>query len=176
MDGLRTETTALELPLVLDTGARTQDVVLEATPDTPGATVLARLTAHVSGSPDGDPHVRCVRTGRSIRPELPLAAAGLLRGDRLLVGDVARVRAAVEDVPDRTQWDLVVVGGPAAGRRLPLGTGEIVVGSDAACEVAIDDPALSSWHVLLHVEEEHIEVEDAGSRNGTALPRAGCSS
>ena len=166
---LRVETTVLELPLVLDTGKGTEDVVLEATPDTPGETVLAHLAAHVLGNVATDPRVRCVRTGRSLRPDLPLAAAGLLRGDRLLVGDVARVRAAVDDGRELTPWDLVVVGGPAAGRRLPLAAGELVVGSDAACEVTIDDPALSSRHVLIRVDEEHVEVEDAGSRNGTAL-------
>jgi Inner membrane component of T3SS, cytoplasmic domain len=165
----RAETTVLELPLVLDTGARTDDVVLEATPDTPGETVLAQLAAHMFGNGAADPRVRCVRTGRSLRPDLPLAAAGLLRGDRLLVGDVARVRAAADDAPERTAWDLVVVGGPAAGRRFPLVAGEIVVGSDAACDLTIDDPALSGRHVLIRADGAQVEVEDAGSRNGTAL-------
>ena len=157
----------LELPLVLDLGAHTEDVVLEAPADALGAAVLKRLAEHVTRGGNGSVAVRCVRTGRRVAPDAPLAAAGLLRGDRLLIGEAVPTPSEAGTAASR--WELTVVGGPATGRRISLLPGESVVGSDPACAISIDDPALSGRHVVLRTDDSGVTIEEAGSRNGTAL-------
>src|SRR5205823_4444076 len=95
----------------------------------------------------------------------PLAEADLLDGDELVL---VREAPPAEREP-AAALELVVVGGPDAGRRFPLPAGERFVGRDPACEVAVDDPALSARHVRLVVGAGGAVVADAGSRNGTAV-------
>lgn len=51
--------------------------------------------------------------------------------------------------------------------RVTLGTGEFVVGRDAACEVRIPSDAVSRRHARLTVGEDAVFIQDLGSANGT---------
>ena len=60
---------------------------------------------------------------------------------------------------------LVVKSGPLAGRRFEI-EDELVVGREDAA-VTIDDPEISRRHALIRPTGGALEIEDAGSRNGT---------
>jgi pSer/pThr/pTyr-binding forkhead associated (FHA) protein len=60
---------------------------------------------------------------------------------------------------------LVVKSGPFAGRRYDIDA-EVVLGREDAA-LTIDDPEISRRHALLRPSGGGLEIEDAGSRNGT---------
>jgi S-DNA-T family DNA segregation ATPase FtsK/SpoIIIE len=157
----RNAASALRLPLTIEYGDEAVDVAVEAQLDATGATVIVAVTSAVHASTDAV--VECARTRRAIEPLTSIESAGLMRGDRLIVG------GRIESQASKTgaAWDLVVLGGPAAGTRFPLVNGEQTLGRDGT--LAIDDPSLSGVHVALTVRNGGVVVRDAGSRNGTAI-------
>ncbi len=64
---------------------------------------------------------------------------------------------------------LAAVGGPDAGRSLPLRPPGVVVGRSPATGLRLDDPALSRVHCRFHVDEHGAAVEDLGSTNGVLV-------
>ena len=54
-------------------------------------------------------------------------------------------------------------------RRLPLATGENIVGRDEAASVRLDDPMVSRRHARILVSGSGALVEDLGSKNGTFI-------
>src|SRR5215218_4803154 len=71
---------------------------------------------------------------------------------------------------DRTSaLELHVVGGPDAGRTVPLGQGRHVVGRGVEATVGLDDPDVSRRHVTVEVGGGQVTVSDAGSSNGSRL-------
>lgn len=65
-------------------------------------------------------------------------------------------------------FELAIVQGKWAGyRKLITKPGRILIGRDAACDFAIDDPLLSRQHCLLEVSENEAKLTDLKSRNGT---------
>ena len=152
--------TAIDLGLVVAArdGAR-QDVRVEFTPEAPTHELLAAL-AEEAGL-DGDvPAAR--RGGHELPADAPLAELDLRHGDEISFGD----EPAAPTVPAIAE--LVVVGGPQAGRRVPLPPGVHRVGREAS--IAIDDPSLSAQHLVLTIDADGAaSVADAGSRNGTLV-------
>ena len=65
--------------------------------------------------------------------------------------------------------ELHVVGGPDAGRTVPLGQGRHVVGRGSEATVRLDDPDVSRRHALVQVGGGSITVADLGSTNGSRL-------
>jgi DNA segregation ATPase FtsK/SpoIIIE, S-DNA-T family len=65
--------------------------------------------------------------------------------------------------------ELHVVGGPEAGRVVPLATGRHVVGRGSEATVPLDDPDVSRRHVVVQVGGGAVTVADAGSANGSRL-------
>lgn len=64
-------------------------------------------------------------------------------------------------------WCLIIDSAQGR-RRIPLpASGTMLLGSDPACDVSISRPTLSRQHLALHLADEHLEIEDVGSRNGT---------
>jgi DNA-binding winged helix-turn-helix (wHTH) protein len=57
----------------------------------------------------------------------------------------------------------------AGQRRLPLLTGENIVGRDAAVQVRLDDPAVSRRHARIVVSGSGALLQDLDSKNGTFL-------
>jgi DNA-binding winged helix-turn-helix (wHTH) protein len=54
-------------------------------------------------------------------------------------------------------------------RRLPLASGENIVGRDEAASVRLDDPMVSRRHARILVSASGALIEDLGSKNGTFI-------
>lgn len=54
-------------------------------------------------------------------------------------------------------------------RRVPLATGENIVGRDEAASVRLDDPMVSRRHARILVGPSGVLIEDLGSKNGTFI-------
>lgn len=50
-----------------------------------------------------------------------------------------------------------------------LPPGRFLIGRSTECQLSLDDPLVSRKHALLIVTEEHVEVQDLGSRNGVLV-------
>ena len=98
--------------------------------------------------------------------DLPLTAPELAHGSVLgLAGPVAG-----SDRRSRSSaLELRVVGGPDAGRAVPLGQGRHVLGRGSDASVRLDDPDVSRRHVAVQVGGGSITVADLGSTNGSRL-------
>src|SRR5439155_44359 len=132
------------------------DLVVEAVPDAPARELVAAVAAEL-GLAEAPARVG----GAELPGDAPLSELALRHGDVLDFGRRASPAAAA-------QRELVVAGGPEAGRRFPLAPGVHRVGREGA--LALDDPSLSAAHVVLAVAEDGaVTVADAGSRNGTAV-------
>jgi S-DNA-T family DNA segregation ATPase FtsK/SpoIIIE len=96
---------------------------------------------------------------------LPLTAPELSHGAILgLDGPVAGDRRSRSSA-----LELRVVGGPDAGRAVPLGQGSHVIGRGSDADVRLDDPDVSRRHVAVEVGRGSITVADLGSTNGSRL-------
>jgi DNA-binding NtrC family response regulator len=72
--------------------------------------------------------------------------------------------------PEGTAW-VVVEQGPAAGRSAVLGAEPVVVGSDPASALVINDPHVSRRHAEIARTDGGIMLRDLGSKNGTFVGR-----
>jgi hypothetical protein len=52
---------------------------------------------------------------------------------------------------------------------LELSVGSFSIGRSADCQLSLDDPLVSRKHAALHVREDEVVIEDAGSRNGVTV-------
>jgi hypothetical protein len=59
---------------------------------------------------------------------------------------------------------IAILGGPEAGRRLPLRDG--VLGRGEAATLRLDDPSLSRSHARIRLDGARVLLEDLGSKNG----------
>ncbi|NUP07038.1 MAG: sigma 54-interacting transcriptional regulator [Polyangiaceae bacterium] len=67
-------------------------------------------------------------------------------------------------------WRVLVVVGDGRVRRVELPTrGAVVIGRDAACEVVLDDAAVSKRHARLALDDAGATLLDLGSKNGTCV-------
>jgi hypothetical protein len=122
--------------------------------------------------------------GRRIRIRrrfLPGGERWLLRpGESARVGD-ARIVACGDEPGTATQAreillsalrgedpdcgpGIAILGGPDAGRRLPLRDG--ILGRGEAATLRLDDPSLSRSHARIRLDGPRVLLEDLGSRNG----------
>ena len=101
-----------------------------------------------------------------LRDDTPLTAADLAHGAVLGVGGPAPRASAG---PRSSALELHVVGGPDAGRTVPLGQGRHVLGRGSEATVRLDDPDVSRRHVEVHVGGGKITVADLWSTNGSRL-------
>jgi S-DNA-T family DNA segregation ATPase FtsK/SpoIIIE len=102
----------------------------------------------------------------------PLTATRRLSDGLLRDGDVVHASPPSDAAATRVgsgDLELWVVGGPGAGRRVPLAGGDVVIGRDRDVDVRIDDPSLSRRHARVTVGNGSASVADAGSSNGTAV-------
>jgi S-DNA-T family DNA segregation ATPase FtsK/SpoIIIE len=98
--------------------------------------------------------------------DLPLSAAALDHGALLGLGRPAR-----REHPGRASsaLELHVVGGPDAGRVIPLAQGRHVVGRSSDVPIRLHDPDVSRRHAAVHVGGGAVTVADLGSTNGSRL-------
>ncbi len=67
-------------------------------------------------------------------------------------------------------WHLIVSVGEASSRVVPLADrAEVVIGRHPECSVVIDHDGVSRRHVKVLRFQDHVTVEDLGSRNGTLV-------
>ncbi len=95
-----------------------------------------------------------------------LGAPPLLRGALLTI---ARPDDPPPARPDRGAVQLRVVGGVGAGRVIPLGRGQHVVGRAASADVRLDDPGISRSHAVVVVTAEGVTVRDLEPTNRSRL-------
>jgi S-DNA-T family DNA segregation ATPase FtsK/SpoIIIE len=159
--------TPLRLRLVATRpGGATADLVLEARADTPVDEALDAVASAV-GERRENLRAFSARTGRPLDARQSIAGARLRHGDELLLSHDGSPSALRR--PAAGLFELTVAGGPAAGRRVPLGANGLTVGREHA-DVAIDDPSLSGTHLRVRADEQGgVTVEDLGSRNGTTV-------
>jgi DNA segregation ATPase FtsK/SpoIIIE, S-DNA-T family len=101
--------------------------------------------------------------------DLPLTSAALDHGSVLGLGRPARRQHAG---PPSSALELHVVGGPDAGRSLPLGQGRHVIGRSSTVPIRLHDPDVSRRHAAVHVGAGAVTVADLGSSNGSRLDDA----
>jgi S-DNA-T family DNA segregation ATPase FtsK/SpoIIIE len=98
--------------------------------------------------------------------DAPLTAPELGHGAMLGVG---RPIAGSERGRRSSALELHVVGGPDAGRTVPLGQGRHVLGRSSHASVLLEDPDVSRQHVAVQVGGGTITVADLRSTNGSRL-------
>jgi S-DNA-T family DNA segregation ATPase FtsK/SpoIIIE len=152
-----------EVSFTVATGGHKKDVTISAPTSRTAGEVVDELTRHVGATKARAPAL--ARTNAAIPREVPWASA-LAQGDvidldgRGAAGAAASADAAVE---------LVVVGGPSAGRRMPLQPGSQVLGRAGHADIGLDDGSVSREHARLDVEGTTVRVTDLRSRNGTFI-------
>ncbi len=143
---------------------------LDVDPDTPGHQLIEALEQAV-GVPVRSHHCWIERTRTAVQPGEAVRHAHLHAGDRLVLARPetpppwANRDATVVAHP----FELLVVGGPLAGLRVPLRPGRHILGRDPSCDVRLDDDQASRQHVELHVADGAVHIRDLGSTNGTVV-------
>ncbi|MFQ1001593.1 FtsK/SpoIIIE domain-containing protein [Modestobacter sp. SSW1-42] len=137
------------------------DVDVEATDTVVLGEVLAPL-----GDLLGVPATALWSGSGALPADTPLTAAPLRHGAVLGLG-----RPGPRTVPAAGSGalELHVVGGPDAGRTVPLAQGDLVVGRGAGCTLPLADPDVSRRHAVVSVAEGRVGVADLGSSNGSSL-------
>ena len=103
---------------------------------------------------------------RRLSDDLPVTASELAHGAVLGLG--GPVTGAW--LTDRSSaLELHVVGGPEAGRTIPLGAGQHVLGRGTEATIRLEDPDVSRRHAQIRVGGGELTVSDLGSTNGSRL-------
>ncbi len=134
----------------------------------------------VDGASVSDFHAEVMRQGQEICIEDLLSQTGTFVNGEKIAGlkpleawDVIRVGTTEIELNDpsiarRAQWMLEVRLGERVEQRLALG-GSAVIGRDPACDVVLTGELISRRHTSLEVDQNHVEVTDLNSMNGTLL-------
>jgi len=147
------------------------DVEVEAAASATMGQIAAALALHAAApARDG---LHCLRLG-PLPDELALQRSGLRDGDVLSLTPLGRAATDTLSGSGAPVAELVVVGGPAAGRRVGLTVGSHTVGRDAGADVTIDDPSMSGHHLELQIAPQGVAaIVDVGSSNGSAVDGVG---
>ena len=145
------------------------DVEVDAPDSSTLGEVLAALPP-VLGLPAG-----ALWSGSSPLPSgTPLSAAPLQHGAALGVDRAGPPSGDGDTEPPEGRsgdgaLELHVVGGPDAGRVVPLRQGDLVIGRGAAGRLPLTDPDVSRRHLQVGVRAGQVTVGDLGSANGSRL-------
>ncbi len=140
------------------------DVVVEWSGRATAAELCDALAVHL-----GEPVPSLSASGRPVPPGAEVGMPPLLHGASVTVAPhpgtaVAPLRLAAPGV-----LDLAVVGGPDAGRSLPLLPPGVTMGRAPGAGLHVHDDALSRLHVSVAVGSHGVTVEDCGSTNGVVV-------
>jgi len=150
-------------------GADTLLVDVAADDDALTGDFVARA-AQLIGAPEGSDAWN-QRTRQRLDPGLPISRSGLRSGDTVHVAPAGSPPSWAERDPTvlAHRFELVVVGGADAGRRVALTPGDATVGRSESCTLRLDDPDVSREHLHLGVGKDEVRVTDLGSTNGTEV-------
>ena len=142
------------------------DVVVQWSGRTTATELCAALADHL-----GEPVPWLSSRGQPVRPDAVVGMPPLLQGASVAVGGAIAPAAPGLAAPAEPLGvlDLVVVGGPDAGRSHPLSPPGLAVGRAVAGGLVVDDEGLSRDHVFLRVGPRGVTVEDRGSTNGVTV-------
>ncbi len=70
--------------------------------------------------------------------------------------------------------ELVITDASGRARRHAL-TGPVTLGRDIECEIVLDDLGVSRRHANVHAQDDGYVIQDLGSKNGTVVNNASCS-
>lgn len=149
---------ALKLHLTLEGGGKATDVAVTIDAEA----TLAHLAEALRPYQPAPGQLR----GRSgaITGSAPVGRAGLRHGDRLRSDGAPPVARR-----SRTRFELAVVGGLGGGTAIPLTKDQVIVGRVAPADLVINDPAVSSRHLMLRGGDRGLVVKDLDSTNGTRV-------
>ncbi|WP_162907827.1 FtsK/SpoIIIE domain-containing protein [Allorhizocola rhizosphaerae] len=152
----------------VDTTAAEYDLMLTADPESTGHEVIVAIHHVVPAAARGQ-RVFVERTRAELLPDRPIGDAGLRLGDRLLLtGPVAPPWLAPGPTGAKPAFEVLIVGGPQAGRRLPLAAGSaLYAGRDPGCQLTLDDSQVSRRHLHIGAGSRQVSLTDLGSSNGT---------
>ena len=139
------------------------DVLVECAPGTAFGVVRGRLAALMVDASDG-----FEVDGLLVSDDAEVGIAPLLHGAAL----TARANGFTSGrLPGRTiaLLELHVVGGPGAGRRIPLGRGDHVLGRAPHCAIRLDDAGVSRSHATLTVGDDGVTLRDVEPTNPTVV-------
>jgi transcriptional regulator with PAS, ATPase and Fis domain len=86
------------------------------------------------------------------------------------VGRSDRVTGPLQAIASSARFRLLILGDNAiAGIHVLPETGTVTIGRDPDNVVQIEDDSISRHHAILHVENNRLSIEDAGSSNGTTV-------
>jgi S-DNA-T family DNA segregation ATPase FtsK/SpoIIIE len=139
-----------------------RDVMVSAPAGTPLGDVSPTLQA-VAGQAGSDVPLWCgsVRLTSSAR----LGSPGLMSGEVITVGR----RVGVPDGLGVSGQRLEIIGGPDAGRGIPLRRGVLTIGRGPGNDLPIPDADVSRLHATVTVTASGLTVRDLESTNGTFL-------
>ena len=138
------------------------DVVVRWSGRHTAADLCARLADRL-----GEPVGRLSSRGRTIPPDAVVGEPPLLHGTAVTVDS-----GAASPGPEAAEpgvLEVVVVGGPDAGRARALSPPALLVGRGPASGLEVADEALSRVHAVFRVGEAGLVVEDEGSTNGVVV-------
>jgi len=161
--------TRFELRLTIAASERrpATDVIAELDEDATVSMLARALAGHVARTESAS--LWSPRCG-PLDARHPVAASPLRDGDIVFFDDDAEAGWQTVTRPNHGDVEVAIVGGPAAGRRVTLGTGTHDIGRDPAAAVVVADPSLSRKHVTVEVAPDGTAaVTDAGSSNGAAI-------
>ncbi|GGL28536.1 hypothetical protein GCM10012283_08440 [Phycicoccus endophyticus] len=148
-----------------------QDVVVRWRGPAHLAHLRAALAEHLGHAVPG-----LAAGGRLLADDVPLGLPPLLDGVSLaVVTDRAGVAGDAGGRPPAV-LSLAVVGGPDAGRSLPLSPPGMTVGRGPTTGLRLEDPALSRSHCRVALDAHGVHVEDLEATNGVLVdgrPRTG---
>ncbi len=121
----------------------------------------------------GEPVCGLVVGGLALPDDAPLGEPPLLDGVSLAVagtpGGLGGGGAAGAGARPSTVLEVAAVGGPDAGRSLPLAPPGLVIGRSPTAGLRLDDPSLSRAHCQVDVVPDGVHVVDLGSTNGVSV-------
>ncbi len=129
----------------------------------PAGSTLGDARAKVSALLGCDCATEWFSAGRRLPPAARFGEPGLR------TGDVVKLGTPDDDAPAGATLRLHVIGGPDAGRMVPLARGLLTAGRAADCDLVLTDPDVSRRHVSIAVTTGGVTVRDLQSTNGTSV-------
>ncbi|MCB0163636.1 MAG: FHA domain-containing protein [Anaerolineae bacterium] len=74
-----------------------------------------------------------------------------------------------DEVKQTTQWRLFLPDDSGTGQVFPIASETFTIGREADNTLSLDDSQISGHHARLHLQGDHLIIEDLGTTNGTVV-------